>query len=67
MEGGVCSVNIECCPYLILLDELQAVGVQQVVGKTLNLVLKQKEYDKTWFYMIIIFALSSYETLLFRF
>ena len=43
MEGGIRSVYIKCCPYLLLLDELQAVGLPQVLGKILDLVLKQKE------------------------
>ena len=43
MEGGIRSIYIKCCPYLLLLDELQAVGVPQLLGKILDLVLKQKK------------------------
>ena len=43
MEGGIRGVNVKSCPYLCLLDELQAVVVPQMVGKTLDLVLKQKK------------------------
>ena len=43
MEGGIRGVYVKGCPYLVLLDELQAVGLPQVLGKTLDLVLEQKE------------------------
>ena len=43
VEGGIRGVNIKCSAYLVFLDELKAMVVPQVVGKTLNLVLKQKE------------------------
>ena len=43
MEGGIRGVYVKGRPYLVLLDELQAVGLPQVLGKILDLVLKQKE------------------------
>ena len=52
MEGGIRGVKIKSCPYLSLLDELQAVVVPDVVGETLELVLKQKDEMNKYDYIL---------------
>ena len=52
MEGGIRGIKIKSRPYLRLLDELQAVVVPDVVGETLELVLKQKDKVSKYDYII---------------